>query len=189
VWVTVHLDYALKGLAAPSSTFGTPPVLYKPFESTITTVGGGSYSSESLLGRGKKVTVIYGRTNNKLDGSILSNVWVRLTQSGKSALTKTDAYGNYVFYDGQLCSGDGLASCTNVSSGSWAFANGTTNATLDILGDGASATAGPAYPTGFTGYSITGGGTTWVNPSTGLPAYTFGVAKNSAYSRNWKFTP
>jgi len=189
VWVTVHLDYALKGLPAPTSNFGTPPVLYKPFESTITSAGGGSYSSESLLGRGKKVTVIYGRTNNKLDGSILTNVWVRLTQSGKSALTKTDAFGNYVFYDGQLCSGDGLAGCTNVTTGAWAFANGTTPATLEVLGDGASAAAGPTYPTGFTSYSITGGGTIWVNPSTGLPTYTFSVAKNSAYSRNWKFTP
>ena len=78
VGVTVHLDYSLKTTTASSSKFGDPPILYKPFQSTVKmtegatmecsapdsvrtatdvdggfvsfdTEGGASYSNESLI--------------------------------------------------------------------------------------------------------------------------------------------
>ena len=197
VWVNVHLDYALKGVGGLGSTFGTPPINYTPFKSKIVSPGGTSSSSGSLLGRGKKVTVVYGRTINRVDGTPLKNVWVRLGTPAKNVLTHTDDYGNYVFYEGQSCTLDGLDSCTGYT-GTLTFVNGTTQTPLEIAGkDGTPAAAGsPAYPTGMTNFLITGGGTqffpapgTLPGYSTGPPTYTFGIAKNSAYSRNWKFAP
>jgi hypothetical protein len=209
VWVTVHLDYSLKGTMAPSSTFGNPPILYTPFASTATVKVAGvpvgfSSSSTSLLGRGKKVTVIYGTMRNG-SGAALDNVWVRLTQGSNSAFTQTGSDGTYVFYDGQNCAmADGLdGGCTGASTSTFTFANGTSNATLTILGSSLvcvpvpPATAceppsPPAYPTDMTKATVTGG-TTQTFTSPAAPSYgvspTFPVAKGTAYNRDWKFTP
>jgi hypothetical protein len=207
VWVTVHLDYALKGTLAPSPTFGNPPILYTPFASTATIKVSGvpvgfSSSSTSLLGRGKKVTVIYGTVRDG-SGNTLDNVWIRLTQGSNSAFAQTGADGTYVFYDGQSCTpADGLdGGCTGASS-TFTFANGTSNVTLTIMGSAGCLPINPttpctppsswAYPTGTTKATVTGGTTqTFTSPT--APSYgvspTFGVAKGSAYNRDWKFTP
>jgi hypothetical protein len=68
----------------------------------------------------------------------------------------------------------------------WTFAIGSSVSTkLEILGDGATAAGAPTYPTGKTNVSVFSGGTTF---GTAL-SYTFNVAKDSAYERNWKFGP
>ena len=92
-----------QGTTQPT-TFGTPPILYFPFQSTITVnnVVPTSSSSTSLLARGKKVTVIYGRAIDS-SGNPMPNVWIRITQGANQAYAQTDAGGNYVFYDSQLC--------------------------------------------------------------------------------------
>jgi hypothetical protein len=208
VWVTVHLDYSLKGTQAPSATFGNPPILYTPFASTATIKVDGipvgfSSSSTSLLGRGKKVTVVYGTVSNA-SGDPVDNTWIRLTQGGNSAFTQTGADGTYVFYDQQNCTpADGLdGGCTGASTSVFTFANGTANTTLTLLGSAPCVPIGPtlpctpppspAYPTGTIKATVTGGPTqTFTSPTT--PSYgvspTFGVAKGSAYNRDWKVSP
>ena len=150
VWVTVHLDYSLKKTTAPSNTFGNPPILYKPFQSTATMAGGSSYSSSQLLGRGKKVTVIYGRMTHKVGGGAMADVWLRLTQGSNTATAQSDGDGNYVIYDGQGCTlADGLAGgCTGASTSNWTFGNGNVSSKLEILGDGLSAAGSADVPDG-----------------------------------------
>ena len=189
VWVNVHLDYKLKGTTAPSSTFGTPPITYGPFQSTIVIADvGSSYSSTSLLGRGKKVTVVYGRASDP-SGAPMVGVWVKLSQGSNWAIAKTDNDGFYVFYDGQNCTpSDGLQVC---SSATWIYANGSSvSSKLEILGDGAAATGSPAYPGAKTTASVRSGAQTFASfSSPTTPSYTFSVAKSSAYNRDWRFGP
>ena len=163
---------------------------YRPFQSTIAVAGGSSFSSTSLLGRGKKVTVVYG-TLTSSTGSLMPNVWIRLTQGSNTALAQTTPDGTYVIWDGQGC-GDGLESCAGASSTTWTFANGNASSKIDILGDGATAAASPAYPGSNTKAWVKTGTSFSVSPTftaPALPSYTFTVAKNSAYSRDWKFSP
>jgi hypothetical protein len=191
VWVTVHLDYALKDTTAPSSNFGNPPILYKPFQSLVTMPGGASFSSTSLLGRGKKVTVIYGRMTHKTGGGQMAGVWTRLTQGTNTATAKTDLDGNYVFYDGQACTpADGIeGGCTGASATTWTFGSGTvTNTKLEALGGEATAAAAATFPGVKTSASVVSGSTTFAN-LTVSPLYTFSVAKGTAYNRDWKFGP
>lgn len=190
VWVTVHLDYSLKTTTASSSNFGNPPITYRPFQSTIK-IGnsGASYSSTSLLGRGKKVTVVYGRMTNQAGGQ-MPGVWIRLVQGSNSATALTDADGNFVFYDGQNCLPvDGLQACSTGST--WTFANGgNVSSKLEVLGDGAGASGSPTWPTSKTTASVRSGSQTFASfTSPTLPSYTFGIAKSSAYNRDWKFGP
>jgi hypothetical protein len=213
VWVTVHLDYSFKGTKAPSSTYGNPPILYTPFQSTATVKVSGipvgvSSTSTSLLGRGKKVTVVYGTARDN-SGNALAGIWLRLGQAGNYAYTQTGTDGTYVFYDGQNCAmADGLdGGCTGTSTTTWTFANGTSNATIAVLGSGTACLpitpavtcpppASPAYPTGMTKAVVLSGTTTFYTfnsptpPVYGTsPSPTFGVAKSSAYNRDWQFTP
>ena len=122
VWVNIHLDYAPKGdnISTVNPNPMTKPVVYGPFSSTITiknaagaTVGT-SFSSTSLIGRGKKVTMVYGTLTNKVTGLPVSDTWVRITQGTNSATALTGADGFYIAYDGQTCTlTDGLAGgCT-----------------------------------------------------------------------------
>ena len=188
VWVTVHLDFALKGTTQPQSI--TLPKTYGPFRSDITIkhqqtglILGTSTSQTNLLGRGKKVTVVYGTTVNGA-GNPVGGVWMKVQQgTGPSVFIRSDVTsGEYVIYDGQAC-GDGLTEC----SSAWTFANGTNvNTTITIYGNavgGRSAT--PMYPTGYTRVCSTGAtcNPTALNP----PGATFGVTKGSAYNRDWKF--
>ena len=191
VWVTVHLDYAWKSTGGLSSSFGNPPIVYSPFTSTATMVGGSSTSNASLLGRGKKVTVVYGTLVDS-SGNSLDNVWVKLTQGSNTATAQTGSDGTYVFYDGQGCTvADGLdGGCTGASTSTWTFGNGNVSSKLEILGDGASAAAAATYPTAKTNAAVKSGSQTFATfAAPVLPTYTFSVAKNSASNRDWRFGP
>jgi hypothetical protein len=193
VWITVHLDYKLKG-TTQSSTFLKTPKTYGPFQSDIvvkdatgTTVmpGGTSSSSTTLIGRGKKVTMVYG-TMTDPDGNAMENAWVRLAQGSTKALTKTDSNGFYVFFDGQQClPADSLYGCT-VGLSSLTFGSGSNVSTnLTVLGDGLTPpltweTSSQILPTGKTSVTVSG--------SCSSPICTLGVSKGSAYQRNWKFS-
>jgi uncharacterized repeat protein (TIGR01451 family) len=194
VWVTVHLDYALKG-TTQASNFTQKPISYGPFSSAIKirdkltgAFVGTSYSQTSLLGRGKKVTVVYG-TMVDTSGAAMANVWIRLTQNGASYLAHTQADGSYVFYDGQACTGDGLDACSAGPAGTLNFANGTVNTTFALLGQGTSQpaiSAPTSLPSGKSSATVTGtGGTNNVGASA---TSTLSVAKGSAYNRAWKFS-
>jgi hypothetical protein len=189
VWVTVHLDYALKNTTATRASFGNPPILYKPFQSTAIMGGGSSYSSESLLGRGKKVTVVYGRMTHKASGNPMANVWIRIMQGTNSAMTTTDVDGNFVFFDGQQCAEDGIVKCGGVT-GAWNFATGNNAASkLELLGDGPYTPPLPvAWPTAKSNGVVYSGNQTFAT-LTSTPSYTFNVSKNSAYDRDWKLGP
>jgi hypothetical protein len=189
VWVTVHLDYALKGLTAPSSTFGTPPINYTPFTSTIVVgASGSSVSSTSLLGRGKKVTVVYGTLTDS-GGNPLAGVWVRATQGTNTAIGQTGGDGQYIFYDGESCTtASFITSCSGASATTWNFAKGTSSVKIDILGDGATAAASPTYPTGKTSATVKSGSTSYAT-LTAPNGYSFNVANGSAYNRDWRFGP
>jgi uncharacterized protein (DUF2141 family) len=194
VWVTVHLDYALKGTTAPSSSFGTPPISYMPFQSTIAISSiGSSYSSTSLVGRGKKVSMVYGRAIDS-SGNPLQNVWIRATQGANVAWAQTDINGNYVFYDGQSCSpgyAGSIQFCTGALSATstWTFPKGNSSLTLDVMGDDTTTpSASPTYPTGKMTASIVSGTQTFGSKFTATPpGYTLTVANGSAFNRDFKF--
>ena len=129
---------------------------------------------------------------------------MRLTQGSNSAFTQTGSDGTYVFYDGQNCTPvDGLdGGCTGASNSTFTFANGTSNATLTILGTDACSPATPttpcippvtpAYPGTYTHATVISGTTTFASltsPASYGTSPTFPVAKGSAYNRDWKFTP
>ena len=127
---------------------------------------------------------MYGTVQNA-SGVPLDNVWLRLTQGANSAFAQTGADGTYVFYDQQNCTpADGLdGGCTGPTGSTFTFANGTSNATLTLMGSTAclppdSATpcappAAPAYPAGMTKATVTGGtAQTFTSPM--VPSY--GVA-------------
>jgi hypothetical protein len=171
------------------------PVSYGPFSSQVTIKDqasgipvGTSYSQESLLGRGKKVTAVYGNSLTPV-AAPMPGVWVKIQQGSSWAVAQTGTDAFYVFFDGQSCSGDGIDSCSPGLT-NWNFANGTSNVTITILGNGATAATSPTYPTGYTKASVVSGGTTYATfTSPTPPSYTLSVAKSSAYNRDWKFTP
>jgi hypothetical protein len=198
VWVNIHLDYAPKGdnisTVIPSPM--TKPVVYGPFSSTITVQNdagatiGTSFSSTSVIGRGKKVTMVYGTLTNKVTGTPLANTWVRVTQGTSTATALTGADGFYLFYDGQACTLlDGIAGgCTGASTTLWNFGKGSNvSTTIDILGSGSTPTSTATNPSGFTNAEVRTGANSWSvkNP----PTYVAGVTKGTAYLRDWRFTP
>ena len=148
VWVTAHLDFRCKGESYTCATsVGTDP-LKKPvtysFNSKATVKVAGvpvneSYTSATLIGRGKKVTMTYGALTNKTTGSPLANVWVRVSKGISTRRSSPERDGFYVLYDGQACNaGDGIAGgCKNGTTtlSTWDFANGSNVATtIRILG-------------------------------------------------------
>jgi len=205
VWITAHLDYYLKG-TTQSSTFTKKPILYAPFKSDIVIKDqatgipvGASSSSESLLGRGKKVTVVYGNVQDQ-NGVAINHAWVRLDLGGRTAWAATQADGSYVFYDGQLCDGtDGLESCSGSTATPWTFPTATTTGTLKILGDaqltlpGGGLPAGlptsPTHPTGKTQHMIVTGSTTLQTWTSNPPSHSFSIVNGNAYDREWSFRP
>jgi hypothetical protein len=204
VWVTVHLDYVRKGTTPTPASTVTNPRTYGPFQSAITmknsagAVVGTSYSSTTLLGRGKKVTVVYG-TMRDASGNAMSGVYVRIAQGTTSAILLTDSLGGYVLFDGQGCS-DGLEACATGSAvtttGSFAFKSGNNQpTTVAVLGTtGTLGTPPPptwptlsaALPPGKTSATVS-----WPTNNTAnlgaTPSYTFNVTYGSAYVRDWKF--
>ncbi|HVD71298.1 MAG TPA: DUF11 domain-containing protein, partial [Actinomycetota bacterium] len=208
VWITAHLDYNLKG-TTQASTFTKKPILYAPFKSYIVikdqTTGvpvGASTSSESLLGRGKKVTVVYGVVQDQ-NGNPINHAWVRLDLGGRTAWAATQVDGSYVFYDGQLCDGsDGLESCSGATSTPWTFPTATTTGTLKILGDAQmpvpSNTTGtlpaglpsvPTYPSGKSQHMIAAGATTLQAWTSNPPTHSISIVNGNAYDREWSFRP
>ena len=148
------------------------------------------------MGRGKKVTAVYGTTVNA-SGSPVGGVWMKVQQgTGPSVLIRSDEdSGEYLIFDTQAC-GDGTFGC--VAGTSWNFVNGTQNATFTVLGNLGTITAPlvstatyPTIPPGsapadpkYTKFSVYQGNQTFVNNSTAPPVYTFGVAKGTATKRN-----
>jgi hypothetical protein len=171
--------------------------MYGPFKSDIVIshqesglVLGTSTSQTSLLGRGKKVTVVYGTTVD-VSGNPVGGVWLKVQQgTGPAALVKSDALtGEYVVFDGQLCTGDGLSGCSSGST--FIFVNGTNvNSTVTVLGNGGATptfAATSTYPTPFTKFCVFQGVQS-CSLSTLNPVHSFGVTKGSAYNKNWKFS-
>jgi hypothetical protein len=194
VWVNVHLDYKLKGETV-SSTFLKKPIEYGPFSSDVEirddatqNLVGVSSSETSLVGRGKKVTVLYG-TATAPGGGPLPGAWVRISQGSRSALVRAGIDGDYLLYDGQLCTlPDGIEACSG-SATSWSFNSGSNQSTIvSVLGDGATATSSATNPAGATKGRVWQGNQTFLN-FTSSPTYTFGVTKGDAYKRNWEFKP
>ena len=108
--------------------------------------------------------MVYGVAKDSA-GIALPNTWVQLTQSGKSTLVLTEIDGSYLVYDGQLCTGDGLVSCSTGTS--WTFANGTSNGTLAILGNGPTRGCPPDLPeSAYTKHKIMSNGSTVVAQTT-----------------------
>jgi hypothetical protein len=152
-----------------------------------------------LLGRGKKVTVVYGTVQDQ-NGAAINHAWVRLDLGGRAAWAATQADGSYVFYDGQLCDGsDGLESCSGSTATPWTFPTATTTGTLKILGDAQLTLPGgglpvglptsPTYPTGKTQHMITSGSTTLQAWTSNPPTHTLSVVNGNAYERAWNFRP
>ena len=196
VWVTAHLDYGKKGDTV-ASTFTQRPILYGPFQSDIVIrdqatgiLVGESSSNTSIWGRGKKVTFVYGQLTDRNTGDELANTWVRVEQGSNWAVAKTDSLGDYVLFDGQACTvTGGLEGGCNTAV--WNFANGTVTVKIRIMGDGAAPSVGASYPTGYGTAGIFSAGkqlgATLTAPT--APEHTVAVAKNSAYQRDWRFTP
>jgi hypothetical protein len=181
VWITAHLDLACKSKAYSCLQPNDPlkrPATYDFTSKTTVNVAGvpvaESTDDASLVGRGKKVTMVYG-TLSAPNGELVQNAWVRIKQGSNFALTKTDTKGFYLFFDDQYCSGDGLVACAGWSS-QVKFASGTSSATVTVLGNGA--TQSPTW--------TTDGGAAPA-PYSGTSAVTFNVAKGSAYAKNFKF--
>ena len=83
-------------------------------------------------------------------GGPLANAWVRISQGARSALVKTGIDGDYLLYDGQLCTSlDGIEACSG-STSSWTFNAGSNQSTtVAVLGDGAAAAPAPTNPVTF----------------------------------------
>jgi hypothetical protein len=195
VGIRLHLDYALKGLTDISSQVSPDPmkkpVTYSGFSSHVASSANavGSDSSTSTLGRGKKVTMVYGVVRDSA-GNALQNVWIALKQGTNTALAQTLPNGSFVFFDGQACNvGDGLGGgCAGASTTTWNFATSNNVSTsLTILGSGASAAGSPTEPYSFTQWSVVSGSTTYQAWTFGSPTNSFSVSKGTAYNRDWKF--
>ena len=195
VWVTAHIDYNLKG-STVASDFVKKPITYGPFSSSITirdqasgAIVGKSWSSTSLVGRGKAVTTVYGTALDP-SGVELTNVWIKISQGSNAAVARTDADGFYLFYDGQNClASDGIdGGCTGASTATWNFANGGNVTTaLSVYGQSVTqplASAPPAFPGTWTKADVQSATSSQTVTS---PTLTFGVAKGAAYEKNWRF--
>jgi hypothetical protein len=135
----------------------TKPVVYGPLSSSITirnasaAVIGTSTSSTSVIGRGKKVTMVYGNADDPT-GAPMIDTWIQVKQGTNTAMTKTDLEGAYVFFDGQTCLPvDGIfGSCAGAWTSSINFGPGNVSTSLVVFGQGASPAGAPAFPTPWT---------------------------------------
>jgi uncharacterized repeat protein (TIGR01451 family) len=200
VWVNAHLDYVHKG-STKTSTFLKTPVPYGPFKSMISVIEqqtgagievGASSSYTYLWGRGKKVTMIYGRATDAA-GDPLEKVWLRISQNGNTAITRTDTNGGYVIYDDQTCTtSDMLYSCSGTWGTKITFANGTSPSLVEVLGNALIINGGwtsvPTMPTGYSKVTVKDGAKNLQVDLT-TPSHTVGTSRNSAYNRDWVFKP
>ena len=169
--------------------FGNPPILYKPFQSTATMAGGSSYSSSSLLGRGKKVTVIYGRMTHKMgggaDGRRLAAADAGLEHRDGSVRRRRQL--RLLRRPGMHAGGRAGRRCTGASTSNWTFGNGNVSTQARDPRRRARRGGEPDVPDGQVQRHGVQREPTFA--LTGLPSYTFTVAKNTAYNRDWKFGP
>jgi uncharacterized repeat protein (TIGR01451 family) len=204
VWVNVHLDYAAKGLNISSVTPDPmkKPVTYGPFSSTIVVrdkatnfVVGSSYSGATVIGRGKKVTMVYGRALDHT-GAPLAGVWVQLKQgTSNTALTVTEADGSYLFYDDQGCTGtigapvDGLYGCTGtwLTAGKLTSGNGNVSTTVTFLGNGTLPSGTMEFPAAYSKAGVYTATQPTALATISSPSYVLTVSRGSAYHRNFKF--
>ncbi len=200
VWVMAHIDFKPKGsnISTLSPNPMQKPVLYGPLSSSITirnqqssAVIGTSYSSTYVIGRGKKVTMVYGTAVDAF-GAPMAETWIQVKQGTNSAMTRTDSEGFYVFFDGQLCSpGDGIhGSCT----GTWTsptlginFGSGNVSTQLTFFGQNPSAPSESPTLSPWTKADVRTASQSAPLATITVPTYTFTVKKGDAYNRNLTF--
>jgi hypothetical protein len=198
VWVMAHIDFKPKGSNISTLTPNpmTKPVIYGPLSSTITirnqqtnTPIGTSYSQTTVIGRGKKVTMLYG-TATDANGVGLADVWIQVKQGTNTAMVKTDINGGYVLFDGQLCTvSDGIEGpCGGTWTSGINFATGSASTTMTIFGQTIQ-TPGATFPTGTTSAQVRT--ITQSTPLTTIttPVYTYTQKKGDATNRNFRFLP
>ncbi|MEX2624382.1 MAG: hypothetical protein WD651_11720 [Acidimicrobiia bacterium] len=196
VWVMAHIDFKPKGSNISTLTPNPMqrPVTYGPLSSSIIihnqespAVVGTSFSSTTVIGRGKKVTMLYG-TATSPSGAVMVDTWVQVKQGTNTATTKTDSGGSYVFFDGQGCSAyDGIhGSCTGTWTTALNFGTGNVSSTVTFFGQGASPTGSEMFPAGIKAEVRTA---TQALPLATIttPSYTFTVKKGDAHNRDFKF--
>jgi len=104
VWVTVHLDYKLKGTKS-TDTDMTPKSYAFTSTWTVGPLAGGD--TATLMGYPKKTTLIYGYVLDAA-GQPIAGADVKITVGGVTYTYTTGSDGFYVFYDGQTCTEDGV---------------------------------------------------------------------------------
>jgi len=196
VWVMAHIDFKPKGsnISTLSPNPVQKPVIYGPLSSTITirnnanAIVGSSYSSTSVIGRGKKVTMVYG-TATDATGAAMADTWIQVKQGNNSAMTKTDSQGFYVFFDGQSCAAsDGIfGACAGAWTSTLGFASGNSNSTLSIYGQGGSPSGTPTFPGTWTKAEVRTSGQSSPLATITTPTYSFSVKNGDAHERNLKF--
>jgi hypothetical protein len=142
VWVTVHLDYKLKGT---KSTDMTP----KSYAFTSTWTGGPPPGGDmaTLMGYPKKTTLIYGYVLNGA-GQPIAGAEVSISVGGVTYTYTTGSDGFYVFYAGQKCVDDGVT-CSGTYDSTTTLALPNANYTLTIVAPSGYSTAssGPCSST------------------------------------------
>ena len=104
VWVTVHLDYKLKGTKS-TDTDMTPKSYAFTSTWTVGPLAGGD--TATLMGYPKKTTLIYGYVLDAA-GQPIAGADVKITVGGVTYTYTTGSDGFYVFFDGQTCIEDGV---------------------------------------------------------------------------------
>jgi hypothetical protein len=195
VWVMAHIDYSWKGsnISAVSPNPMTRPVLYGPLSSSITiknqsdVVIGASYSQTFVWGRGKKVTMLYGTATDS--GGVMADTWIQVKQGTNTAITRTDAQGFYVFFDGQQCTAaDGIHGlCSAAWSTALNFASGNANSSLTFFGQGASASPSPMFPVPWSKAEVRTNTHSAPISTIVTPIYNFTIKKGEAHNRDLRF--
>ena len=193
-----HIDFKPKGSNISTLTPNpmTKPVVYGPLSSTITIRNqqtlapvGTSNAQTTVIGRGKKVTMLYG-TAADANGVAMAEVWIQVKQGSNTAMVRTDINGDYVLFDGQVCTlADGVAGpCAGAWTSGINFGAGNASTTMTIHGQGIQAPSA-AFPTGKTSAQVKT--VTQSTPLTTIstPVYTFTQKKGDASNRTFRFLP
>jgi hypothetical protein len=197
VWVMAHLDYSHKGesIGTVSPNPMIRPVVYGPLTSAITItdesnhVIGASSSGTYVVGRGKKVTMVYGSATDNT-GTLLPNTWIRVKQGTNSAITMTDSAGGYLFFDGQLCAaGDMIFGGCSGWTTAISFGKNTVATTVEFLGNAATQSVTPQFPSGYSKADVRTASQSSPLTTITSPAYTFSVKQGDAYNRDYRFKP
>ena len=175
--------------AARATTSATSPILYKPFQSTATTAGGSSYL-EHVAPRPREEGHRRLRPDDEQggrhsDGRRLDEADAGLEHRAGRSPRSTAATSSTTGKD----AGDGLEGCSASTYELDVRQRHTSRRRWPRTATAATRRGQlPTYPASKTGVTVTSAGTTFATLDQ-APSYTFSVAKNSAYSRNWKFRP